>query len=114
MLIDLARAKDQLGIDQADDFEDTRITRLINQAIGLVCSDIGRLIYQTAAEVPEGTEAPIILDELQPYQLANLETACLLQISSLDSNREVEIANSMAKNPAYTTAIKQFKRVLIG
>lgn len=114
MLATLNQAKDQLGIDIDDNYHNEKLERLIIRAVGLVCSDIGRDIYQTAAEVPEGAEAPIVLDGLSDIKKAQLETACLLQISSLDSNREVDTEKSLTTNPAYTSAIKGFRRVLIG
>lgn len=114
MLTTLDQAKDQLGIDRHDDYHNERIQSLITRAVGQVVGDIGRDIYQTAEEVPEDAESPVVLSEQSPHKLAQLETACLLQISSLDSNREVETEKSLTKNPAYTTAIKPFRRVLIG
>lgn len=114
MLTTLNQAKDQLGIDIDDDYHNESLERLIIRAVGLVCSDIGRDIYQTAEEVPESAEAPIVLNELSAIKKSQLETACLLQISSLDSNREVDTEKSLNKNPAYTSAIKGFRRVIIG
>lgn len=112
MLITLQRAKQQLVID--DDLDNDKISALIPQAIGLVIADIGRDIYQTAAEVPENAEAPIILESLSAYQRANLETAALLQLSSLWHTTEAHSEKSASTTPAYKTAIKPFVRVLVG
>ena len=114
MLVTTNQAKIQLEIEQDDDYYDEQIPDLIDRATGQVCGDIGRPIFETADQVPEQTEAPIILANLLPYETANLRTACLLQISSLFSNREVETDKPLNKNAAYTTAIKGFKRIIIG
>ena len=72
MLTTLNQAKDQLGIDIDDDYHDERLQSLIIRAVGLVCSDIGRDIYQTAEEVPESTEAPIVLNQLSEIKKSML------------------------------------------
>lgn len=114
MLVTPSEAKTQLEIEQTDTYYDDQIPSLINRAIGQVCGDIGRPIYENADQVPEGTESPIVLANLPAYQVAQLQTAVLLQISSLFSNREVETDKPLNKNPAYTTALKGFRRVIIG
>lgn len=112
MLITLQRAKQQLVID--DDLDNDKISALIPQAIGLVVADIGRDIYQTAGEVPENAAAPIVLDDLNIYHRANLETAVLLQLSSLWQTTEAHSEKSASATPAYQTAIKPFMQVFVG
>jgi len=112
MLISLDRAKQQLVID--DDLDNDKISALIPQAIGLVIADLGRDIYHTASEVPDTAEAPIILDTLSVYQRANLETAALLQLSSLWQTTEADSHKVSNATLAYKTAIKPFIRVFVG
>jgi hypothetical protein len=112
MLITLERAKQQLVID--DDLDNDKISALITQAIGLVIADIGRDIYQTASEVPDNAEAPIILDTLKEYHLRNLETAVLLQLGSLWQTTEADSHKVSNATLAYKTAIKPFIGVFVG
>ncbi|MBD1583495.1 head-tail connector protein [Pseudoalteromonas sp. S16_S37] len=112
MLITLEMAKQQLCI--GDDLDNDKVSMLIPQAIGLVVADVGRDIYQSNADVPESAEAPIILDGLSPYQLSNLQTAVLLQLGSLWVNTEADTTKNASETPAYKTAIKPFRRTLVG
>ena len=112
MIVTLARAKQQLGIDDND--EDDAINALILQAVALVCADLGRDVYETALEVPENAEAPIVLEALSPLKKASLDTAVLLMISHLHTHRDKDLDAKLSLNSAYTTALKPFVRVLIG
>lgn len=112
MLITLNRAKQQLVIEDNED--DSKIEALIPQAIGLVVSDIGRDIYQSAIDVPENAEYPIVLDELNQYHKACLETAVLLQISSLWLSTEATSEKTASETPAYRSATRLFTRSLLG
>ncbi len=112
MIVTLERAKQQLGIYDND--EDDAIDALILSAVALVCADLGRDVYQTAAEVPENAEAPIVLEALSPLRKASLDTAVLLMITHLHTHRERDIEAKLTTNSAYTTALKPFARVLIG
>lgn len=112
MLVSLERAKQQLLIE--DDYDDAQIEQLIPAAVGLVVADLGRDIYQKAAEVPENADAAIVLAELPEYKVVCLQTAVLLRLSSLWVNRESEQSSSQIENPAYASALRPFKRVLLG
>jgi hypothetical protein len=101
-------------VNEIDEDATQYVESLIDRAIGLVESDLGRAIYATAAEVPTDEEAPIILESLKATRKAALKAAVLLILADLYAVREASTVQTFATNPAYIAATASFRRVLIG
>ena len=112
MLLSLDEAKAQLNEVGTED--DAYISSLIEAASGLVEQHIGKDIYLTAAEVPEGASPVVVMEALKSTRQAALKAAISLALASLFMNRESDTDVDLKSNPAFTACLAGFKDVIVG